>query len=114
MQHADPPVGTTRGTASDHLPAAPFAPLVSAHRIAAERTLPLAHTAQRDPAREVALERDEREQRQRDPEQREDERPKIEWVDVVGDVVRGQDEREDRRVPNDGDSDGEVPRPAPA
>ena len=114
MEDANAPIGATRRAARHNLPAAALATPVSAYRIAAEGALPLPHAAERNPVSEVALEYGEGEQRDRDSEDREHERPQVEWVDVVGDVVRGQNDGQDGCVRNDGRGDGEVPRPTPA
>ena len=65
-----------------------FAP----HRERAERTFALADAAMRQPPREIALQRPEGDERREHTDEREQQQPGVERVEVVGQVVAGETE----------------------
>ena len=94
--------------------AATLAVRVVPNRIAAEGALASPHAAPGNSFGEVPLQRDEGEQGQDDPDERKHERPEVERIEVVRQVVRRHHEREDDRVSDERDADRVVPRALPS
>src|SRR5262245_59867011 len=101
------PAGRARG---EDVATAALAAAIVPDRVAAVRALPPTHPSRRDALRQVAPQPYKSEQRQPDPDDGEDERTELQGVDVVGDVVRAEVERQERRVAHEGNGDDEVPR----
>jgi hypothetical protein len=94
---ADATLGAARRARGHDLTATRLAVRTAADRIAAIRALAFPDSSSRRSAREIALQDGKRPDRGEDAEERENQRSELERIDVVRDVVGGEDDCDQRR-----------------